>query len=79
MQFCLEIKTCDPLNYTMDHSKFIAWEKPAAHAKLYCYFMFVCSIVTTITPRCPRRPDALLHEAEGRVQEVHQVVNSTEG
>ena len=23
-QFCLEIKTCDPLNYTMDHSKFIA-------------------------------------------------------
>ena len=21
---CLEIKTCDPLNYTMDHSKFIA-------------------------------------------------------
>ena len=24
MQFCLEIKTCDPLNYTMDHSKFIA-------------------------------------------------------
>ena len=24
MQFCLEIKTCDPLNYTIDHSKFIA-------------------------------------------------------
>ena len=24
MQFCLEIKTCDPLNYTMDHSKFNA-------------------------------------------------------
>ena len=24
MQFCLEIKTCDPLNNTMDHSKFIA-------------------------------------------------------
>ena len=24
MQLCLEIKTCDPLNYTMDHSKFIA-------------------------------------------------------
>ena len=24
LQFCLEIKTCDPLNYTMDHSKFIA-------------------------------------------------------
>ena len=23
MQFCLEIKTCDPLNYIMDHSKFI--------------------------------------------------------
>ena len=23
-EFCLEIKTCDPLNYTMDHSKFIA-------------------------------------------------------
>ena len=21
---CLEIKTCDPLNYTMDHSKFIS-------------------------------------------------------
>ena len=24
LQFRLEIKTCDPLNYTMDHSKFIA-------------------------------------------------------
>ena len=24
LQFCLEIKTCGPLNYTMDHSKFIA-------------------------------------------------------
>ena len=24
MQFCLEIKTCDPLNYTMYHSKFTA-------------------------------------------------------
>ena len=24
MQFCLEIKTVDPLNYAMDHIKFIA-------------------------------------------------------
>ena len=24
LQLYLEIKTCDPLNYTMDHSKFIA-------------------------------------------------------
>ena len=24
LQFCLEIKTCDPLFYTMDQSKFIA-------------------------------------------------------
>ena len=24
LQLCLEIKICDPLNYTMDHSKFIA-------------------------------------------------------
>ena len=24
LQFCLEIKTCDPLNYKMDHSMFIA-------------------------------------------------------
>ena len=24
LQFCLEIKTCDPLNLQMDHSKFIA-------------------------------------------------------
>ena len=24
LQFCLEIKTCDPLNYTMDRSKLIA-------------------------------------------------------
>ena len=24
LQFCLEIKTCDPLNYTIDHSKLIA-------------------------------------------------------
>ena len=35
---------------------------------LYIYFMPVCSIVKTITPRCRGRPDALLHEAEGRVQ-----------
>ena len=24
LQFCLKMKTCDPLNCTMDHSKFIA-------------------------------------------------------
>ena len=24
LQYCLKIKTCAPLNYTMDHSKFIA-------------------------------------------------------
>ena len=24
LQYCLEIETCDPLNYTVDHSKFIA-------------------------------------------------------
>ena len=35
---------------------------------LFSYFMPVCSIVKTITPRCRGRPDALLHEAEGRVQ-----------
>ena len=35
---------------------------------IYSYFMPVCSIVKTITPRCRERPDALLHEAEGRVQ-----------
>ena len=35
---------------------------------VYSYFMPVCSIVKTITPRCRGRPDALLHEDEGRVQ-----------
>ena len=35
---------------------------------LYRYFMHVCSIVQTITPRCRGRPDALLPKAEGRVQ-----------
>ena len=35
---------------------------------VYSYFMPVFSIVKTITPRCLERPDALLHEAEGRVQ-----------
>ena len=35
---------------------------------VYSYFMPVCSIVKTITPRCRGRPDALLYEAEGRVQ-----------
>ena len=30
---------------------------------LYSYFMPVCSIVKTITPRCRGRPGALLHEA----------------
>ena len=35
---------------------------------VYSYFMPVCSIVKTNTPRCLGRPDALLHEAEGRVQ-----------
>ena len=38
------------------------------HWILYSYFMPVCSIVKTITPRCRGRPDALLHEAEGQVQ-----------
>ena len=31
---------------------------------IYSYFVPVCSIVKTITPRCCGRPDALLHEAE---------------
>ena len=35
---------------------------------LYSYFMPVSSIVKTITTRCHGRPDALLHEAVGRVQ-----------
>ena len=35
---------------------------------VYSYFMPVCSIVKTITPRCRGQPDALLHEAEGQVQ-----------
>ena len=35
---------------------------------IYSYFMPVCSIVQTITPRCRGRPDALLHDAEGQVQ-----------
>ena len=30
---------------------------------VYSYFMPVCSIVKTITPRCRGRPEALLHEA----------------
>ena len=36
-------------------------------AIVYCYFMPVCSIVKTITPRCRGRPDALLHEASTAV------------
>ena len=39
-----------------------------AHVIVYSYFMPVCSIVKTITPRCRGGPDALLREAEGRVQ-----------
>ena len=35
---------------------------------IYSCFMPVCSTVKTITPRCRGRPDALLHEAESRVQ-----------
>ena len=31
---------------------------------VYSYFMPVCSILKTITPKCCGRPDALLHEAE---------------
>ena len=31
-------------------------------AILYGYFMPVCSIVKTITPRCRGRPDPLLHK-----------------
>ena len=35
------------------------------HYIVYSYFMSVCSIVKTITPRRRGRPGALLHEAEG--------------
>ena len=35
---------------------------------LYSYFMAICSIVKTIILRCRGRPDALLQEAECRVQ-----------
>ena len=38
------------------------------HDIVYSYVMPVCSIVKTITPMCRGRPDALLHEAEDRVQ-----------
>ena len=38
------------------------------HEIVHSFFMPVCSIGKTITPRCRGRPDALLHEAEGRVQ-----------
>ena len=38
----------------------------AIYTLVYNYFMPACSIVKTITPRCRGRPDALLHEAEGR-------------
>ena len=34
---------------------------------VFSYFMPVCSIVKTITPRCRGRPDALLHEAEVKI------------
>ena len=46
----------------------------------YSYFMPVCSIVKTITPRCRGRPDALFI-AQGRRPSaiVHQVVHGTEG
>ena len=40
----------------------------ATHIIVCSYFMPVCSIVKTITPRCCGPSDALLHEAEGRVQ-----------
>ena len=46
---------------------------------LYSYFMPVCSIVKTITPRCRGRPDSQLHEAERPSAIVHQVVHGTEG
>ena len=47
--------------YSVDHNDIFDYI-------LYSYFMPVCSIVKTITLRCRGRPDALLHEAEGRVQ-----------
>ena len=41
LHFCLEIKTCDPLDYTMDHSKFIASEfiscSATAKSELHVY------------------------------------------
>ena len=40
-----------------------------SHEIFYSYFMPVCSIVKTITPRCRGPPDALLH----------QVVHGAEG
>ena len=45
---------------------------------LYSYLMPNCSIVKSITPKCRGRPDALLHEAEGRRAIVHQVVQGSE-
>ena len=35
LQFCLEIKTCDPLNYTMDNSKFVATIQKEEFISLY--------------------------------------------
>ena len=52
----------DKFSGKIRHGKTDDW-----HEILYSYFMPVCSIVKTITPRWCERPDALLHEAEGRV------------
>ena len=45
-----------------------SWYFSVEHVILYSYFMPVCSIDKTVTPRCRGLPDALLHEAEGQVQ-----------
>ena len=53
-------------DYVDDENKYLPLAD--AYGIVYSYFMPVCSIVKTITPRCRGRPDALLHEAEGQVQ-----------
>ena len=64
----LSLKTSSDVNF--EFIKFVKKGKCLPSTKtnregiLDSYFMPVCSIVKTITPRCRGRPEALLHEAE---------------
>ena len=70
MQFYLEIINCDPLNYTMDHSKFIA---PIQKEEFISSFKSSANYIQKQYDETPNLVNVLLSLIEFYLQQIMQV------